>query len=125
MFQQTVVAAVEGVFLGEAEVSAQQVGHGAVVEPVAVQPPLAAGIDVSVADQGFEHGEPVGAFAADAGAGREKLIEPEPAAEVQRDPAGSPLSRIMQREGAQFDLDNGVGIDSRGALRFGMIRDRG
>jgi len=38
------MTAVEGVFGGEAEVVVEEIGHGAAVEPGAVEFPLAAGI---------------------------------------------------------------------------------
>src|SRR5271154_6284733 len=42
MGEQQVVTGVEFVRLGQAEIRTQQIGHGAVAEPFAMQPPLAA-----------------------------------------------------------------------------------
>jgi hypothetical protein len=53
VIQQMVVAAVEGVFGGEAEVVLQQISHGALVEPVALEFPLAAGGEQAIDDAGF------------------------------------------------------------------------
>lgn len=48
MFEQLVVALVETMDLGQAEVAAEQVCHRAVFEPVAVQTPFAAGTHQAV-----------------------------------------------------------------------------
>ena len=40
--------------LGQAEIRSQQIGHGAPAEPLAMQPPLAAGFDQPVGDQDLQ-----------------------------------------------------------------------
>jgi len=61
--QQLVQAAVQLVALHQAEILAQQVRHGTLFIPVAVQPPLAAGVDQPVTDQRLEHIQPARALA--------------------------------------------------------------
>jgi hypothetical protein len=56
--QQLVQAAVELVDLDHAEVLAQEIAHGTVFEPLAMQPPLAARIEQPVEDQGLEYVQP-------------------------------------------------------------------
>lgn len=48
MFAELVEAAVERVLGRDRVVLAEQVGHGAVLEPVAVEPPLAARVEQAV-----------------------------------------------------------------------------
>ena len=59
-----VEAAVERIFGGNRVVFAEQVGHSAGIEPVAVQPPFAAGVEQPVGGQRFENVEPAGSLAA-------------------------------------------------------------
>ena len=75
MHQQLVQTAVQGVTVGDAEVLPEQVTQGAMVVPVAVQPPCAAGIDQAVTHQGLEDVEPPGALAAGRQAGAPEVVE--------------------------------------------------
>ena len=62
--EQQVVAGIELVSFGEAEVGAEQIGHGAVEEPLAMQPPFAARRDEPVARQHLQHVIPARSLAA-------------------------------------------------------------
>ena len=55
MHQQLVQTAVQGVTVGDAEVPPGQVTQGAMVVPVAVQPPCAAGIDQAALVNGHQN----------------------------------------------------------------------
>ena len=48
-----VVAPVEAMNFGERKIRAKKIGKGAVIEPVEVEPPSAAGIDEAVEDEGL------------------------------------------------------------------------
>jgi hypothetical protein len=56
--QQLVQTAIKGLALGDGEVLAEQISHGAAIEPIAVQSPLAARINEPIGDQGFQHVQP-------------------------------------------------------------------
>lgn len=57
------MTAVELVRLDQAEVGAEQIGHGVVTEPFAVQPPFAARRDQSICHEGLENLIPPRTFA--------------------------------------------------------------
>src|ERR1700751_2911598 len=61
--QQLVEAAVEHVLLDDSVIPAQQISHGAVLEPVPMQPPLAARVAQAIANQGLQKVAPAGSFA--------------------------------------------------------------
>ena len=93
VLQQKVMAGVKLVRLCQSEVGPQQIGHGTLAEPIAVQLPLAARRDQPVRDQHLQDLIPLRAFAA-----RGKAVGPE-AVELQRlpqlpgQPTGAPLAR--------------------------------
>src|SRR5271155_2203741 len=55
MGEQQVVTGVEFVRLGQAEIRTQEIGHGAVAEPFAMQPPLAARFNQPIGDQDLQN----------------------------------------------------------------------
>jgi|GEM_PF-4732950 len=64
-------------------------------------PPLAAGGKQSVADECFEHVQPLRAFAARPQARESEAVKPEPVPQLQRQPAAAPLARTGAFELAQ------------------------
>jgi len=84
------------------------VGHGVVLEPVAVEPPLAARVEQAVANERLEDVEPVGSLAAPRQARRPESVEPEIALKLHGQPAAAPLARTVQAQLVEPDLD-GVG----------------
>ena len=91
--QQKVVAGVELVRLGQSEVRPQQVGHGALAEPVAVQLPLAARRDQPIRHQNLEDLIPACAFAAWRQAVGPELIQLQRLPQLPGQPTGTPLAR--------------------------------
>ena len=87
------VAGVELVRLGQSEVRPQQVGHGTLAEPVAVQLPLAARCDQPVYDQHLQDLIPLRAFAARRQAGGPKAIQLQRLPQLPGQPTGTPLPR--------------------------------
>ena len=112
MLQQAVQAAVERILLGQAVVGAEQVRHRALVEPLPVQPPLAAGIDQPVAHQRLQNVPPRRAFARVGQAIGPEAVEFELRVELARQPAGAPLPRPVQRHGVEPHLH---------AMPFGVV----
>ena len=93
MLQQKIMAGVKLVRLCQSEVGPQQIGHGTLAEPIAVQLPLAARRDQSVRDQHLQDLIPLRAFAA-----RAKPVGPEPVEfqlppQLPGQPTGAPLAR--------------------------------
>ena len=100
---QLVEAAVQRV-RGDRPVAADQVAQGAVLEPVAVEAPLAPGIDQPVAGQNLQHVQPARALPA---RGQARLPEPvqlQPVPQGQGQPARPPLARVVQRHSRDVDL---------------------
>src|ERR1700758_2344961 len=82
------VTGIELARLGQAEIRPQQIGHGALAEPFAMQPPLAAGFDQSVGDQHLQNLIPARSLPT-----RGQALRPEPV-ELQFSPqTGPPTSR--------------------------------
>jgi hypothetical protein len=98
VLDQPVVTGVQLVRFGQAKIGAQEIGHGAVAEPVAVQLPFAAWGDQPIGYQDLENLVP----ACPLPAGRQPL-RPEPiqlqfAPQLTGQPARSPLPRPAQGE---------------------------
>ena len=96
MGEQQVMTGVELVRLGQAEIRTQQVGHGAVAEPFAMQPPLTAGFNQPVGDQDLQNLVPARSLPA-----RRQALGPEPielqvSPQLPGQPTGAPLPRTMQ-----------------------------
>ena len=62
MLKQFVQTPIQVVFLRQAEVLFQQIGHGAVLKPLSMQSPFAAGINQPIGRQGLQHMAPAGLF---------------------------------------------------------------
>ena len=93
VLQQKVVAGVELVRLRQSEVGSQQVGHGALAEPVPVQLPLTARCDQPVCDQHLQDLIPLRALAARGKASGPELIQLQRLPQLPGQPTGPPLPR--------------------------------
>src|SRR5271156_3455839 len=114
MGEQQVVTGVEFVRLGQAEIRTQEIGHGAVAEPLAMQPPLAARFNQPVSDQDLQNLVPTRSLPA-----RRQALGPEPI-EMQvtpqqpGQPTGAPLPRTMQAKFGQAEPHQ------RGIVRYSL-----
>jgi len=88
-----VVTGIELVRLGEAEVGTQEIRHGAVEEPLAMQPPLASRRNEPVGDQHLQHQVPARPLAAFRQPFSPEAIELKLAPQDAGKPAGAPLAR--------------------------------
>jgi hypothetical protein len=120
-FEQLVVAGGELVRLREAEVGAQQVGHGAVEEPLAMQPPFAARVDQPIGRQHLQHVGPARALAARRQALAPEAIELQFAPQDAREPAGAPLARTAKAHLLEAQADHLAAFGKRAAV-FGEQR---
>jgi hypothetical protein len=93
VLQQEVMAGVELVRLSQPEVRPQQVGHGAVAKPIAMQLPLAARRDQPVRDQYLQNLVPSRAFAARRQAIGPEAVQLQRLPQLPRQPTGAPLAR--------------------------------
>ncbi len=98
VLEQPVVTGIELVRLGQTKIAAQQVDHGTVAKPCAMQLPFAARGDQPIGHQNLEDLVPARPFAA-----RRQALGPEPvqlqfAPQLTREPARSPLPRPPQTE---------------------------
>jgi hypothetical protein len=75
--EQQIMAGIEFVRFRKPEVGAEEIGHGAVEEPLAMQPPFAARRDEPVARQHLQHVIPTRALAASRQALGPEAIEPQ------------------------------------------------
>ena len=110
MGEQLVVTGVELVRFREAEVGAEQIGHGAIVEPLAMQPPLAAGRNEAIRRQHLQHVGPALPLAAAWQAFGPEAVELQFAPQNAGEPAGAPLARPAEPHLAEPQThDRGVG----------------
>jgi len=79
---------------------------------VAVQPPLAAGVDQPVTGQRLEHVQPARALSRRRQLVGPEIVQPQPVPQVAGEPAGSPLPRLAQFQGIEPDL-HGLAIQHR------------
>jgi hypothetical protein len=114
--EQPVVAGVELVRLGQAEVGAEQIGHGAVEEPLTMQAPFAARRDEPVGDQHLQHVVPARSFAASRQPFGPEAIELQLAPQDAGEPAGAPLARPAQPHLGEPQADHIVAFGSRAAI---------
>ncbi len=119
---EPVVTGVELVRFREAEVAAEQVRHGAVEEPLAMQPPFAAGRDEPVGRQHLQHLIPARPLAAPGQAFGPEPVEPQFAPQHAGEPAGAPLARPTEPHLRQTQADHVV--VGRLAAIFGEQRKR-
>jgi hypothetical protein len=96
VFEQPIVTAVELVDLRQSDILTQQVGHGAALEPLAMQVPLAARREQSVGRQQQQHLVPACPLAAGAEPLGPEPVERQFAPQVHRQPAPAPLPRPAQ-----------------------------
>jgi len=87
------MAGVELVRLRQSEVRAQQVSHGTLAKPVAVQLPLAARRNQPVCDQHLQDLVPLRALTARRKAGGPELIQLQRLPQLPGQPTGTPLAR--------------------------------
>jgi hypothetical protein len=94
--EQQIVTGVELVSFREAEVTSQEIGHGAVEEPLPMQSPFAARRDQPVGRQHLQHVIPTRPFAALRQSLRPEPIEPQLPPQHARQPTGAPLARAAE-----------------------------
>ena len=96
VFEQPVVTAIQLVDFGQPEVFTEQIGHGAALEPFAMQSPLAAWCQKPVGRQQQQHPVPPRTLAARRQPSAPETIELKLAPQAQRQPASAPLARPAQ-----------------------------
>src|SRR5580700_4474034 len=96
-------------------VLAQQICHRAVLEPLPMQAPFAAGVDQPIAHQRLQDVLPAGALARTRQQRRKEPIQLQLLIEMTGDPTGTPLARAMQLHRIKPNLH---------AKAPGMIRHR-
>jgi hypothetical protein len=99
--EQPVVARIKMMLLREAEIAAEQVGDGTVIEPMPVQPPLGTRIDEPVKHERLQDEIPARTLATGVQALAPKSVEPELPPQLATQPASPPLARPAQRHRRQ------------------------
>ena len=94
--QQLVQASVQGVIGQHPSRTAEQILHGAVFIPVAMQPPLTTGVDELITHLRLQHLEPLRALATHWQTRLPKPVEFQLLPELERQPARAPLTRMVQ-----------------------------
>ena len=94
--QQPIMTAIQLVDLGEPRILAQQIGQGAALKPLTVQPPLAARRQQAIGDQYEQHLIPARPLAAHAQPLAPEQIQLQLPPQQQRQPARAPLPRPAQ-----------------------------
>ena len=114
--QQLVEATVERVLLDQRKILAEQIAHGALLEPLPVQTPFAAGIDQPVADQRLRGCAASAVPSRRIGQTRRpEAVEFQLLVELAGEPARAPLPRPTQLHGPEPDLH---------AMALGVIGQR-
>ena len=122
--RQPVVTGVRLVRFGQTKIGAQEIGHGAVAEPLAMQLPFAARGDQPIRRRNLENLLPARSLPA-----RQQTFGPEPiqlqfAPRQTREPARSPLPRPAQRERRETNPHRRGVISGRGAAILREQRQR-
>src|SRR4051794_41323139 len=103
VLQQPVMAGIKLVRLGQTKVAAQDIGHGALAEPVAVQFPLAARRNQAIGHQNLKDLIPARALAARRQALLPEAIQFQLPPQVTGQPAGAPLPGPVQAQLGQVN----------------------
>ena len=93
--QQLVQASVQGVIGQHPSRTAEQILHGAVFIPVAMQPPLTTGVDELITHLRLQHLDPLRALATHWQTRLPKPVEFQLLPELERQPARAPLTRMV------------------------------
>src|SRR5271166_3458153 len=115
VLDKLVEATIERVLLDQRKIFAEQIAHGALLEPQPVQTPFAGWIDEPVADQRLKDVAPAGPFARIGQTSRPEAVERQLLIELAGEPARAPLPRPMQLHGPEPDLH---------AIALGVIGQR-
>ena len=121
--QQQVVTVVELVRFRQAEVGPQEVGHGAIEEPLAMQPPLASRSNQPVGDEDLQHMVPARSLATSGQALGPETIELKLAPQDAGQPAGAKLARPAEPHLGEPQPDHVVAF-GRLATILGEQRER-
>ena len=124
MLRQLVQATIEIVRQHERKILAQHVAHRALLEPLPMQPPLAARRDQLIACQRLQDVQPTRALARGRQGLGPKLVQPKLIPKNHGQPARAPLARAAQPHLAQPDR-NHVAIENRRHAVLGEKRDLG
>ena len=104
--QQSVMTAIQLVDLGQPGILAQQIGQGAALKPLPMQPPLAARCQQAIGDQYEQHLIPARPLTTHAEPLGPELIELQFPPQHQRQPACAPLPRPAQPQFRQLYVDD-------------------
>ena len=94
--QQLVQASVQGVVGQHPSRTAEQVAHGAMFIPLAMQPPFTTGVDELITHLRLQHLEPLRALATHWQTRLPEPVEFQLLPELERQPARAPLTRMVQ-----------------------------
>src|SRR5580658_10406150 len=107
--EHLVQTTIKRVLFNERKIFIQQISHRALLKPLPMQPPLAARINESVADQGLQNMLPACSLPTVGQTVSPELIEPQLLVQFAGQPTSSPLSRPMQFHLFEPDLHAKVG----------------
>ena len=106
--QQLIQAAVQLVDLDQAQVLAQEITDGALLVPLAMQAPLAAGIEQPVEHQRLQHVQPARPLAAGRQLRRPEGVQAQLIPQPSRQPTAAPLPRTPELQVSQAHLHHFV-----------------
>ena len=121
--EQPVMAAVELVAFRQAGILAQQIGERTAVEPVAMQPPLAARREQAIGHQHEQDQIPARALAVGGQPVCPEAIESKLLPQRQGEPAAAPLPRPAEPHLRELEADHGVVRRQALAAILGKQRD--
>src|SRR5260370_8519851 len=113
VLEHLIQTSIQRVLFYERKIFIQQISHRALLKPLPMQPPFAARINESIADQGLQNMLPACSLPTVGQTPGPELIEPQLLVQFAGQPTGSPLSRPMQFHLFEPDLHAKVGGEVR------------
>src|ERR1700719_5326249 len=96
VLEHLIQTTIERVLFDQRKIFIQQISHRALLKPLPMQPPLAARINQSVADQGLQYMLPAYSLPTVGQTVGPELIQPQLLVQFAGQPTGSPLPTQMQ-----------------------------
>src|SRR6202022_3602899 len=96
VLEHLIQTTIQGVLFYQRKIFIQQISHRALLKPLPMQPPFAARINESIADQGLQNMLPASSLSTVGQALGPEIIQPQLLVKMAGQPTGSPLPRPMQ-----------------------------
>src|ERR1700686_5563919 len=113
LFGHLIQTSIQSVLFYQRKIFIQQISHRALLKPLSMQPPFAARINESIADQGLQNMLPASSLSTIGQTLGPELIQPQLFVKLAGQPTGSPLPGPMQFHLFEPDLHAKTGGEIR------------